>query len=324
MHGTLSNPFFCDAPRTGDPTGTFPLRRKWKRSLGRQWQHLQTSVRNSIGHADMLGLGSITSTSLAFHAVGSLAGMTSGVKIKAFQSFFDDQMKNAVMQGDGSFLDDMVHDAYMMGIKRGLRLAKLDAVPFELQNNIPHNIDGLSQLAVVELQGIVEAVSQSSVRMIADGILTKQKPMVVARSVNDRIAKIGITRSDTMIDVIVIRAFNNATLDLFQAASVRQVGVVPETYDASYAHDEMFSDAGRRGAGSRTSRRRSPSRSTIYRIRRQEHKLEELRKVRVATAGDNRVCEICEELESHGPYTIDHARSLIPAHARCRCAFIPA
>ena len=42
-----------------------------------------------------------------------------------------------------------------------------------------------------------------------------------------------------------------------------------------------------------------------------------------ATAEDNAVCPICEELAKKGPYTIDEARGLIPAHPNCRCAWLP-
>jgi len=41
------------------------------------------------------------------------------------------------------------------------------------------------------------------------------------------------------------------------------------------------------------------------------------------TAGDDRVCEQCNELEG-AIFTIDEARDLIPRHPNCRCAWIPA
>jgi hypothetical protein len=44
----------------------------------------------------------------------------------------------------------------------------------------------------------------------------------------------------------------------------------------------------------------------------------------VLTQGDDRVCDVCDEISSSGPYTINEARSLIPAHPRCRCLFVAA
>lgn len=57
---------------------------------------------------------------------------------------------------------------------------------------------------------------------------------------------------------------------------------------------------------------------------RREQKLSRLGRVNVETAGDEKVCPVCEEIADEGPYTIDAARGLIPAHPSCRCAFVPA
>lgn len=79
------------------------------------------------------------------------------------------------------------------------------------------------------------------------------------------------------------------------------------------------------GPGSRISREEVPSARTIARIRAMHSQLEEdlPEEVDVVTAGDDLVCQECEDIEAEGPYTIDEARSLIPAHPRCRCAFAP-
>jgi 8-oxo-dGTP pyrophosphatase MutT (NUDIX family) len=43
----------------------------------------------------------------------------------------------------------------------------------------------------------------------------------------------------------------------------------------------------------------------------------------VLTAGDDKVCKVCQRISDNGPYRISTARSLIPAHPHCRCAFVP-
>jgi hypothetical protein len=45
--------------------------------------------------------------------------------------------------------------------------------------------------------------------------------------------------------------------------------------------------------------------------------------VDVITIGDEKVCHICEKIEEEGPYRIDIARTLIPAHPHCRCLVSP-
>lgn len=44
--------------------------------------------------------------------------------------------------------------------------------------------------------------------------------------------------------------------------------------------------------------------------------------VELATAGDHRVCEICQSLRGR-TYTIAEARGIIPVHPQCRCAWKP-
>ena len=46
--------------------------------------------------------------------------------------------------------------------------------------------------------------------------------------------------------------------------------------------------------------------------------------VNVLTAGDDLVCQVCEDISEEGPYSLDEAQGLIPAHPNCRCAFVPA
>lgn len=43
----------------------------------------------------------------------------------------------------------------------------------------------------------------------------------------------------------------------------------------------------------------------------------------VLTAGDGKVCAECGRLAAAGPYTIEQARGLIPAHPNCRCSAQP-
>jgi hypothetical protein len=45
--------------------------------------------------------------------------------------------------------------------------------------------------------------------------------------------------------------------------------------------------------------------------------------VDVLTAQDDKVCKVCEDIADNGPYRINVARGLIPAHPNCRCLFAP-
>lgn len=46
--------------------------------------------------------------------------------------------------------------------------------------------------------------------------------------------------------------------------------------------------------------------------------------VNVLTAGDDRVCQVCEDASEEGPYSLEEAQGILPLHPRCRCAWVPA
>ncbi len=51
---------------------------------------------------------------------------------------------------------------------------------------------------------------------------------------------------------------------------------------------------------------------------------EDTEAVNVLTAGDNKVCNVCQGLADNGPYDLDEAQTILPAHPNCRCSWVPA
>jgi hypothetical protein len=148
------------------------------------------------------------------------------------------------------------------------------------------------------------------------------------------IETIGRNRTNAMIELLVVRAHAEASLDIYEAAGIATVGLLPESRaqakvvtdaQAQPKTSRKTKDAKRSGPGSR-SRAGVPSKSTIGRIRRAELNLARRlgENVNVRTAGDNDVCPVCEAISEEGPYSINTARGLIPAHPHCRCTFTPA
>ena len=45
--------------------------------------------------------------------------------------------------------------------------------------------------------------------------------------------------------------------------------------------------------------------------------------VNVVTAGDEKVCYLCEDAADNGPYTLEESKLLVPHHPNCRCAVVP-
>lgn len=156
----------------------------------------------------------------------------------------------------------------------------------------------LQSLTVSELQGVMEAVSQQAVRAYANGLLTNASAPYLAQSINSAIDKIGKVRSHSLIQFMVVRAHALATIAVFRAANVPSVGTVAESVRSS-----------------------SPSLGGLTLDARRKKVRKDL--VEVITAGDHKVCPICEDISESGPYTLDEAERLLPAHPNCRCAFVP-
>lgn len=299
-----------DAASAIDPTGTRPIRRAMRSLFLSRWRSVRIQVRAALLKADMLGLSSTSPMSMF------AAAQPGADKVKGFQSFIDAVMQREVVGVDVS---PFVARGYAKGAAFGR--AVIGVRDPAMSSNRQHDREQtLSALTKVEFQGVVEAVSQRAVRAVADGLLHSKKAAQITRDVLEAIDAVGITRGNTVIELVIVKAFNEATLDIYEADGRTTVNLVPE----HLVSGKLTADARRKGPGSRSSRKRTPSPSTIARIAQAEGRLAKLNRVRVVTAGDNDVCPICEGIAQRGPYSINRARALIPAHPHCRCVFVAA
>jgi hypothetical protein len=311
-----------------DPTNTGKLRSKFRMALRQRWNQLRELTKQMVNKQDLLSIKNGGLTNLNSPTITG-----AGSKIDVFQRWFDMALQNAVLQKDGSFMRPFLNEAYGAGVKFGQAQAKT-----QVTNPLSgHREAALQSLARVELEGIIEAVSQQAVRAVSNGLLNGSKPMQITRQILNIIEKVGVVRANAMIELLVIRAHAEASLDIYEASGLKSVGLLPESRaqakvvtDAQAkpqkATSKKTKDARRTGPGSRVSRKQTPSARTIGRIRAAElnvaRRLGE--NVNVRTAGDDDVCPVCEAISEEGPYSIDTARSLIPAHPHCRCVFVPA
>lgn len=297
---------------TRDPTGTIDIRKRFKGLLDSRWRTVSKLLKGVVVSQDILGLHpSPTATSIA-------AGRKPEDRLKALQTLVDDWLDKHVVGGDkASWLAPMLRVPYQRGLARAIRLTEGNAK--SEARDIAEAIGALHRFAIMELQGIAEAVSQRIMRNASMAILDALPATRLMQEIESAIEKIGVTRGRSLVEVMVVKAHATATLDHFEVLGMAEVGVVPETVPKK---KRGIKDAAR-GPGSRISREHAPSRSTIRRIRKVQEKLEKLGEVDILTAGDDDVCEICETLSDGGPWPINTARSMIPAHPNCRCAFVP-
>lgn len=149
----------------------------------------------------------------------------------------------------------------------------------------------LSQSARNEFTGIAEATIQHVTRTIASAAKVQTKPQLMYRQTLRAVQNVG-NRINATANFTTVQAHNRGRLDGFRALGIDKVGVLDERIRApKRLHDKALPEAAF---------------------------------VNVETAGDHLVCIICQDISDDGPYKLDEAELLIPAHPNCRCAFVPA
>lgn len=334
------------AASKADPTGTVRIRRAMKADFMLRWRSMRTLLRQMIVKNDFFGLSPLSLTNaMQSRAVGDAS------KIQGFQVWFDNVLKQKVLEGDGAYLRTYIRQGYIKGEAFGAE--QIDLIGHSANYSQHERVELLFALTVVELQGVIEAVSQQVIRNVTNSLMFKATPRQMLRDTMRVINTIGGNRTNAIVEFMVVKAFSDGSLDLYEAAGVEEVGLIPESRPPRFTSDaakirsvkkrkrkvsqqaQRAKQAQRKaqqrairpnstGAGSRISRAVAPSRRTVQRIRKEQEKLELLKLVNVRTAGDDDVCFICEDISEEGPYTINTARSLIPAHPNCRCVFVPA
>jgi hypothetical protein len=161
--------------------------------------------------------------------------------------------------------------------------------------------------------------------------MNKDRPAAIASEIGKIIQSIGRDRGRLVAEHAVTLAYAKGSLDAFRAMGHTRVGVQAEHLPRIAAGDAVGWSPALKGPKASQlfarSRREAPTARQMKAIEEAEAKLRrqfEGEEVEVLTAGDADVCQECEDIADDGPYDLDEAESLIPAHPLCRCAFVPA
>ena len=250
-------------PEMIDPSRTGTLRRKFAADLVSRFTALKTVMYESIVKYDCLGLRKAGMTVLANPAKLRMvrAGYrqfdfpTNPEKVDGFMRWLRQQSQAGIMKGPPRFTitrgpvkgvvgherwtDMYIESAYKKGVARGnAELKKLQPKLFGAEPVAgvgaflqPVHADAAGMLAMrayEELDGINAAMSQQIGRVLAGGLLEGKSPLVIARELNDRVDKIGITRAKMLARTEIMRAHHMATINTYEAAGIEGVKVKAE------------------------------------------------------------------------------------------------
>ena len=172
----------------------------------------------------------------------------------------------------------------------------------------PGNPQHLAQLAKQELEGIIAVMVQQVSRVAASVLLRRLKLAQAWRVLSAAFDKVTLNRLMAMANVLIISAFNQAKIEIYRSAGLSQVGIIPETE----SEEPKKKGPSFIGGVLKTAAALALIQSTLNRASRKGPLLLPLAGVR--TAGDHRVCDVCDKIASASPYSLDVASDLIPAH----------
>ena len=206
-----------------DPTKTIVLRNRAAREVARRFGAIKVAVNSAFTTG-----GLKTNINKAYQ--GQFAYLRDDAKVPEFERFLKRQIDDEILRLGGLSADDMqledhwlnrhIGDGYNRGavktrlaVERALpALMKLpDYSPFANPAHVTR-----SQLIFArtfsDLEGVTQTMSKQMSRILSDGILKGKAPKVVARELNERVDKIGITRAKLIARTEIIEAHNSASI----------------------------------------------------------------------------------------------------------------
>lgn len=244
-----------------DPTRTLTLRKAFVADMDRRFNALKKLIQQSIVDNDCFGLvtPATTFSALAVATQGQFRFERTAAKVEAFMRWLQEQEKAGVLElvqksrigapVEALWANIYIDTAYQRGIRRGraeLRKQGVDIPTFgdrQLRDpviaafNQPIHADrvGLIYSRVFsDLKGITSAMDTQISRVLAQGLAEGRGPRELARVINDRVDKIGITRARTLARTEVVRAHHAANVQEYRNAGLEGVTVMVEWSTAGY------------------------------------------------------------------------------------------
>ena len=298
-----------------DPTHTTTLRNTMVRDSNRRFDELVRVIRIAVDDEDCFGLKTTKPTVFneeldAYQMTppgrNRFAFGTDQKKIAEFLRWLDEQVRKGILTvEDIEQLGSSIHPlwsnkyikaAYDRGVSRarsemnklGYAIPVAESIGAELFS-IPIHIERIGLLYIRtynDLKGITDAMSQIIARILAEGMISGEQPVRIARklvaAINGAgVGELGLTdklgrfipakrRAEILARTEIIRAHHLATIQEYRNQGIMNVKV----------------------------------------------------KAEILTAGDDRVCPQCAILEGR-LFTLDEAEGLIPVHPQCRCCVMP-
>lgn len=243
-----------DAKRL-DPTGTLTLRGKFEQNLVGRFNKLKTLVTQSIAQNDAFGLKSQSigdsvkqSIVMDAQAISQKAFIFErpAAKVDRFMQWLQAAQNEGILEiqqgaslsnsARSSWMNAYIDTAYLKGVRDAaskMRKGGASIAESWTQGAFfrPIHADRLGLIytrAYSDLDGITKTMDQQISRILAQGIGEGRGPAEIARQINQRIDKIGITRARVLARTEIVSAHAEASLNAYEEAGLENVEVEAE------------------------------------------------------------------------------------------------
>ncbi len=289
-----------------DPTRTITLRNAFVREMNKRFDELARVIRIAIVEEDVFGL--LQAFQMTTPGAGAFAFPRSQQKIDAFMRWLELQIDRGILYtgtyqqlGVGietAWTDIYITDSYKRGVQRARY--EMNKPPFNIPSltstggieaamSGPFHLDRLGVLysrVFNELKGITAAMDQQISRVLTQGIADGDNPVLLARK--------------------LVAVINGKGADKLGLKDTLGRWIPGKRRAQIMARTEII---------------RAHHQATI-----QEYKNWAIEGVIVKaewmTAGDNRVCNQCADLQGE-VFTLEEVQNMIPLHPQCRCVALP-
>lgn len=219
-----------------DPTRTTTLRELYAQKLRGRFDALNTAIRDGIVDRDIFGLSGESLQAAPIDDPQPFRFETDDRKLEEFMAWLRRQLDRGVLRVIARNDNVYIQDAYRAGLRhaeRELRKAGVEVPEAEIEAtfNLPVHQEAVGLLYTRNyeaLRGINEEVARQISRELADGFAQGQSPRDIARSLTDRVDKIGKTRATTLARTEVINAHSTSTLNRYEELGVDEVAIQAE------------------------------------------------------------------------------------------------
>lgn len=243
-----------------DPTRTLTLRKTLERKITKRFRWLKGQINNSIITNDCFGLKIPQNDNKIIISINEpieknkFAFENNNNKINLFIEWLQKQTDNGVLETitntpiiqaiENAWTNKYITTAYKKGIIRGRQELKNKGyiVPelqggFDLQSTFNSNVNK-DAIAVLYsrmykgLKNITDEMLKQVFNVLAQDITENKGPNEIVKEINDRIEKIGITRSRKLAQTEIVRAHHQATIKEYERWGVVGVTVLAELLTA--------------------------------------------------------------------------------------------